>query len=420
MAGRRCWADAVITAGIQDGRTAKRHTTGCHRGRAPAETLARAERWKTRCGVTRVANVTGLDRIGYPVFVAIRPNARSLATAQGKGPDETSARASALMESIEMWHAENIDVQRVHGSYADLSPRMPVLDPDLLPRPEGANIHAEQPLAWIEGHDLLTGEALWVPLETATLDLVLAPSQRHAFPPTSNGLASGNSLIEAIVHGLCEVIERDSVHLWQEKGGASLSHLRVDSSAVEDASCRAALDRLRDAGVLCALWDVTSDVGAPAYAAEILDDTTDPFAIRTGAFGGYGCHPAPEIALLRAITEAIQSRLTFISGSRDDLFRDRYRAPRDLLATHAGALRRGTARGVLSERESLATDTFEGDLRRLLDRVARIGIQHVIAVDLSRPDMDLSVVKVIVPGLLPQRTALRWTLGPRARGRAPS
>ena len=59
-------------------------------------------------GISRLADVTGLDRIGIPVVMACRPNARSLAVSQGKGLDRDAARASALMEAIELYHAERI------------------------------------------------------------------------------------------------------------------------------------------------------------------------------------------------------------------------------------------------------------------------------------------------------------------------
>src|SRR4249919_2180198 len=56
----------------------KRYRAGTHRTRVPSETLAVIEPHLRRFGITRVANVTGLDRLGVPVYLAVRPNARSL------------------------------------------------------------------------------------------------------------------------------------------------------------------------------------------------------------------------------------------------------------------------------------------------------------------------------------------------------
>src|SRR6201999_785112 len=74
------------------------------RSRDPEETLRLLLPHLERHGITRLANVTGLDRIGIPVYQAIRPNSRGLSLSQGKGVDEVSAQVSALMESLECHH----------------------------------------------------------------------------------------------------------------------------------------------------------------------------------------------------------------------------------------------------------------------------------------------------------------------------
>ena len=89
-------------------RQEKHWRDGTHRSRSPAETVADYRRFMKPMGITRLANITGLDCIGLPVYVAVRPNSKLLAVSQGKGVDADSARASALMESIETWHAENV------------------------------------------------------------------------------------------------------------------------------------------------------------------------------------------------------------------------------------------------------------------------------------------------------------------------
>src|SRR4051812_31442956 len=100
---------------------AKHYVRGTHRVRPPHETVAEYRALMPRLGITRLANVTGLDTIGIPVYVAIRPNARCLATSQGKGLDHDAAKASALMESIETWHAEVIVNPTRWESYQALS-----------------------------------------------------------------------------------------------------------------------------------------------------------------------------------------------------------------------------------------------------------------------------------------------------------
>src|SRR5437762_12972273 len=99
---------------------AKAYRAGTHRSVAPEETIRRAWRLAPVMGITRIANVTGLDVIGVPVVTVCRPNARSLAVAQGKGLTLAAARASGLMESVECYHAENITLPLVLASHEGL------------------------------------------------------------------------------------------------------------------------------------------------------------------------------------------------------------------------------------------------------------------------------------------------------------
>src|SRR5262252_8690331 len=104
---------------------------GTHRVFAPSETLARFRPLAPQMGITRLGNVTGLDRIGIPVAIAVRPNSRSVSVSQGKGLDLTQAMASALMEAIEGFHAEEIGQVR-HATYRDLVETESVVDPTTL------------------------------------------------------------------------------------------------------------------------------------------------------------------------------------------------------------------------------------------------------------------------------------------------
>src|SRR4051812_30484027 len=90
---------------------------GTRRSRAPADTLRDFGRHLPRMGITRLTNVTGLDSIGIPVVQAIRPNSRSLSVSQGKGVDLDAAKVSAMMEAIELWHAERIELGCLCASY---------------------------------------------------------------------------------------------------------------------------------------------------------------------------------------------------------------------------------------------------------------------------------------------------------------
>src|SRR5438874_2135255 len=119
-------------------------------------------------GITRLANLTGLDVLGIPVAAAVRPNSRSLAVHQGKGTTLVAAKISALMEAAEAYHAEFVDAPLRLGRRRDLS--VPTLDPSRLPRAPGCTDPEQERFLWIEGVDLMNGARCWAPYELVHAD----------------------------------------------------------------------------------------------------------------------------------------------------------------------------------------------------------------------------------------------------------
>ena len=143
------------------------------------------------------------------------------------------------------------------------------------------------------------------------------PAGSGCFMMSSNGLASGNHLMEATIHAICEVVERDANALWFAGDAAARAASRIDPRTIDDQDCRTVLDLFAAADVAVAIWDTTSDVGLASFRCVVVDRQPNVFR-HLYAVDGSGCHPAREIALLRALTEAAQCRLTYISGARDD------------------------------------------------------------------------------------------------------
>jgi YcaO-like protein with predicted kinase domain len=385
--------------GVEEHQT-KQHRTGTERTRAPAETVAAFAPVMKAVGITRLANVTGLDSVGIPVFMAVRPNARSLSVSQGKGIDRDAARASAMMESIELWHAERITRPLRHDSYRGLAAEGAVIDVERVMLRPRAVLRRDAAYEWIEGEDLLSGRPTWVPFESVTMNTVLPTDRYRTFASGTNGLASGNHVLEAISHALCELIERDALTLFHLQSAAWRAPRRIDPRTVDDPACVSMLEKLARAELDVALWDMTSEVGVPVYLAAVVDREDRPRWRALGLHRGYGAHLTPHIALSRAITEAAQSRVTIIAGSRDD------NPPSTYVAINADdnvqRLRElyfsapPTAR---FDARSLATPTFEGDVAVMLERLRAYGVSSVVVVPLTRPELGLPVVKVMAAGL---------------------
>jgi ribosomal protein S12 methylthiotransferase accessory factor len=395
---------------------------GTQRSVAPAETLARIRPCFRGFGITRLADITGLDWIGIPVTLAIRPNAATLSQGSGKGFTLDAALVSGAMETIEIFHAEEPELPTFQLPYEHLPGRRIAIEDLALTR---YDLFREWwPYRWTMGWDII-GQA-----EVATpwwmIRMGNAPGRKRdldTFQVSSNGLASGNDLLEAINAGLFEVIERDAIACtrvaWRQ---SKRPPPVVDPETIEHPLVLELMERLQRAGVGLVVLDCTTDTDVPVYMAYIHDLRV----AGVGVYRGYGAHLDPEIAMIRAITEAVQGRAIYIAGSRDDVFRhsDLRRAP-SRGSQLAAAMHTLTPTVDARQRVSEATATFEGDTHAALHKLERAGLRQAIVVDLSRPGLPIHVVKVVVPGLegymfdfyTPGRRAIAWSQRIQGEGR---
>ena len=397
--------------------TRKRHTRGTHRVSSPEETRARVWPLLEPLGITRVANVTGLDCIGIPVVAVYRPNARSLSVAQGKGCTLTCAEVSGVMESIEFYHAENISEPLLLGSYQQLRFSKPLFNPARLPRSAVGRFNPDLKLCWIQAVDLVKAEECWIPYELVHTDFTLPlPPGSGCFPMSSNGLASGNHLWEAISHGIAEVVERDAATLFSFSSEEERALRRIDPKTVDAPECVELLSTFERAGITVAIHDMTSDTGIPVLRATITDTRFDPqrpVAPSTGT----GCHPSRAVALCRALTEAAQSRLTVIAGSRDDLPQERYATPDGFERLHRrrAAVTEGSGTRSFSEIPDFQAEDIGEDVAWQKERLQAVGVENLLVVDLTKPELGIPVARVVIPQLEASRDMPGWVPGERAR-----
>jgi ribosomal protein S12 methylthiotransferase accessory factor len=348
-------------------------------------------------GITRLADVTGLDRIGIPVWLAIRPNGRSLSGGQGKGATDLAAQASAVMESIETWHAERLPPGET-ASFAALG-RARALDPARLdPGPDRARWDPAAGMAWLAGTDLLSGAETLVPRQSLDLDLTVLSGPRFLAGST-NGLASGNHLDEAVLHGLYELVERDAERRWRLRGGPERTATTVDLAelAATFGDVAALLDQVRAADCAVAVFNCTGPTGIATYRCVIADRIREYRPLRCS---GVGAHGLARVAMVRAITEAAQCRATVIAGSRDDQYPSAYAAGfREVAQVGAPAPPAAGCSFADGVRELTAADPGS-EVGLVLGAMAAVGAPRVVAVDLTRPDAGLPVVRAAAEGYL--------------------
>ncbi|MBX4970159.1 YcaO-like family protein [Rhizobium binae] len=387
---------------------------------SPRETLSRVEPLLARFGVTRVARHTGLDDIGIPVWCAYTPNSRSIVIAQGKGLTDVDAKVSTVMEALERAVAGEPFVDRFRGSASGLRAMGYKVDRlDCLIAVHKPDLGPDEETEWVAGIDMLTGGTVYIPCEAVVLDR----TRDARYWMSSDGLASGNNLEEAIFHGVLERIERDAHVLWQVSAEADRYAGCVDPRGYQDGALDGLIDKIEASGLALRLFDITSDIAVPCFTAMLgpWDCVSDPRDRHGGrdirlveVTGGIGAHPSPVRAAIRAVTEAVQSRLTYISGARDDI------SPAIFTRSLPPLMRR--AFEAVPGSPGPAPEYRPRDLAQMLQHVLEAlrtkDIGSVIAVRLSEDTLPFSVVKVVIPALENPEGERARRLGTRALARA--
>lgn len=368
---------------------------GTQRTVPPEQTLRRIHDVAPLVGLTRLADVTGLDRIGIPVVVGYRPNSPTLTVSGGKGFTTLAAKVSAGMEAVEIWHAENPQVEVEFASHAELARNNNVMPLTDLPLTAHSLFDPHRGEPWVWGWDIVQQRRMAVPYASVSMgNTAHRPNSRWLpFAAGSNGLAGGNHLLEATAAALYEVCERDAIACSRVAGDAVFN--RVDTTVISDPAVRSLLDTCARAGIAAYLFDCTVDTQIPTYMAVVADEID----YSMGLYRGYGAHLDPHIAMIRALTEAAQARLLLIAGSRDDYFDRMQRANRFFSDQNKQSFADVPARIAGAQLEGGATTSFHEDINEILRRLQAAGIDSVIVVNLTNPQLDIPVVRVIVPGL---------------------
>jgi thioglycine synthase len=397
-------------------------------------------------GVTRISDITFMDRLYIPNYSATLPGTDDVFWVYGgKGTTNFQAKASALMESIERYSSLFSTNPRstVNASYLHLSKSYnSVLHPAEVIEPVDLDYDEADPLDYIAGFDLLNNEEILVPAEIAFYRYFPKPPAVSVFSCShTNGLASGNVLEEAICHALCEIIERDAVSIADlcascipynivEKMGESLkavNHLDSESfdslgdrfvddptifpdveiaEATEFEPIKCLVKKFTGAGIPLMIKDITQkDIRIPTIVASSIEWMTHDY----GLFAkGYGTHPDAKVALIRAITEVSQTRAANIQGARDDLKRIQYKEKDEIYKRKwpfmpSSSFKEGQTHGDniknFSEIGTNVNKDILDDIELILSVLREAGIRRVIIVNLTNPNIGIPVVRAIVPGL---------------------
>lgn len=381
------------------------------------ELIKKVEPFFERMGFVRFSNLTDFDRIGIPVVNAIRPTQQGMTVSHGKGLTLEAATASALMESVERFHASNSKVPFFKATYNYLKDNFNVIPLENIPLLKDSIFSPDNIEYWTTGWDIINNEEVIVPLSLVTMKR--EESELDSFFRSTNGLAGSVDFLEAVTQALIEVIERDATTNCKMNAhfNNSIFYLnRVRLESIEFETVRELIEKVKKADVYLALFDCTIDTKMPTYECQLIDMKDSDFYLCKGM----GSSLNVEIAMIRAITEAVQARAVALSGVREAFF-----------MSEMMPLRLSSKKAIINylkdnpdnyfnwvdakRHESIVNDTFEDDINLCIEKLKNIGLNQVIVVDLTMKDCNFHVVRAVVPGLEGVEDLIYYTPGKRAK-----
>jgi len=337
-------------------------------------------------GVTRLADVTGLDRLGLPVWQAVRPAGRSLSVHQGKGASPLDAAIGALCEAIECDCAEKAPADGPQCRFADLPPTERA--PELGDYAHDRALEPPESIRWCAACDLLSGRIHYLPFELVALDFTRTEPPWFARSSTGLGVAAEEG--EAVRTALWEVIERDAVGEWTRSSLEARLATVLDLDTIPFPWFAEWRERFRRLKVGLRVFAPEPLGGLPTFIVSI--GAAGEFGTSYRRFSGTAAHGDPETGLFKALAEAVQSRLTFIAGVRDDIVPSDYdNAPDpDVESPALDSVR---------QRRWDEIERGPNDWQCVAMRLARLGYRQVVMKRLDEPEDRLVAAKLFVPGL---------------------
>jgi ribosomal protein S12 methylthiotransferase accessory factor len=359
---------------------------------SPEETVARFRERLNALRLDILKETVRIDtgRLGIPVYVSTCGSdaARVIGTKKqmGKGATPAQAEASAVMELAERFSFFSFARQEVHftrGTFSDIGKR--ALPFELIARsvhdesedlPRSRRIFESLPLRWAPACNLTRGTEVMVPF-----DWFFAINQ-------FNGPSAGNCAEEAILQGICEIVER---HV-----SSVISHERrrvpaVRSESAADPLAVEMLAKYRACGIRLFLSDFTLDMGIPTVGVLAWDPSTHPEW--SEIVWTAGTTPSPEKALSRALTEVAQLGGDFNTAANYvasglPKFRSMEQAR---YVTHAGAV------VDLAALPDLSDPNIRLEIERCVQALAQRALE-VLVVDTTHAQLRIPAFYTIIPG----------------------
>ncbi|MDL1975000.1 MAG: YcaO-like family protein [Deltaproteobacteria bacterium] len=357
---------------------------------SPEETIENVRKRLEESGIDILEKLVRIDthRLDIPVYLSMcgTDAVRTIGTRKqmGKGGTSEQARASALMELVERYSFfgfmhesgflettyRTIKDQAIPYRYIPLS----VHDPE--PESNAAReLFDDLPLTWTKGFDLKTGQDLLLPIGWFYSIFEY------------NGPAAGNSYEEAVLQGLCEVVER---HVSSIISHEKRSVPTISPDSVKDPAGRELIEKFQKNGIRLYLKDFSLNTGIPTVGALAYDPTTFPHDSEIVFTAG--TTTSPEKSVIRALTEIAQ-----LAGDFQN--RTTYKPTLTKFGelNEASYITSGDKTVELQSLPNLSDNNLKVEIDRCANALSFIGLD-VFAVDMTHHKLKIPVVYTIIPG----------------------
>ncbi|HMK65005.1 MAG TPA: YcaO-like family protein, partial [Thermodesulfobacteriota bacterium] len=379
-----------MTSGITLKDCFKSYTYDQEKSITPKDTITRVRQQLKEVNLDILQDTIRIDtgRLGIPIYISRcgRDAVQVIGTQKqmGKGGTPEQSEASALMELVERFsfftYIKNTPfLKETYGTLKGKTLPVEFLARCFYDESGDMNkvgeVFEEIPLNWVLAHNLTRKMDQWVPIDWFYLI--------HEY----NGPSAGNTLEEAILQGLCEVVER---HVSSVISHDHLLTPTIDPASITDPAARDLLDKFEALGIKLYLKDFSLDTGIPTVGSIAYDPTTYPE--KSEIVFTAGTTPNPEKSLIRAVTEIAQLAGDFIHKTQ---FRPTLPKYQDL----------GEAQYVMTEKEkvpidrlpNLSHDNILEEIESCVQALGRVGLE-VLALDVTHPRLGIPAVYIMVPG----------------------
>lgn len=329
------------------------------------------------------------------------------------------AKAAAICECLERYCAGSYrDEDLICDCYKNLSgravrpDRFVLFSPNQYRQPDFrfTPFSQDAPVRWVEGYSLTQDRTVLIPASFVYTPYTFLNEKERFRTPISTGLACGNSIEEAILMGLYEVVERDALMImWLNR--LSLALVEIDS--IDDSHLQDLIARHGKKGVKVYFTDITTDLSIPTFLAVTESQRDNGVAVTIGT----ASRVSPKQAMLKALEESAHARnwVKIMMRTRDPITpTDDFSFVRDFpdhpflyghtfMLPHTEFIRGSQATLRFEDLPEPQNESILSNLRYCLKVLADKG-HDVIVVDITSPDvadLGFSVVRVAIPALQP-------------------